>query len=166
MSGRIIIKTLKFCSSCIENLTHALDILKMSYSQQKECILIGERKIEILKGTMFMRMGFEDLASKELFQRINDKAAEIEIQVKAAESRRNQIEQEKARQSEEMYRVRQIQKEQDRLAYEQKQLELEKQNFVDAKKQAIILKAKSKGYSVQERIENGKVKLKLVKRIY
>jgi predicted transcriptional regulator len=140
--------------------------LKLSYSLQDQCILVGEHKLEILDGNAFMRIVVEDRAGHKLFQKINDKVAEIELQIKATQSRQNQIAQEEARQSKEMYRVRQIQKEQDKLAYEQKQLELEKQNFVDAKKQAIIDKAKSMGYSVQERAENGKIKLKLVKRIY
>ena len=43
---------------------------------------------------------------------------------------------------------------------------LKDQSYVDAKKQAIIDKAKSMGYSVEERSENGAVKLKLVKRVY
>ena len=79
---------------------------------------------------------------------------------------RNRLEQEKAKQEAEAYRVRQLKREEERLDYEKKQLELERQSFVEAKKRAIIAKAKGKGYSVEERAENGDIKLKLIKRIY
>jgi len=38
--------------------------------------------------------------------------------------------------------------------------------YVDSKKQEIIRIAKEKGYSIEEKLENGKIQLKLIKRIY
>ena len=64
------------------------------------------------------------------------------------------------------YGVRKLKKEEEKFLYEKKKAELEQEDFINAKKQAIILKAKEKGYSVKESVENGNIKLKLIKRIY
>jgi hypothetical protein len=166
MSSRVVIKTLKFCVSCEENLTQSLDILNLPYTKSNGIMLVNGKGIEVQNDVFFMRVLANDRVGAQLFYRINSKAAEIESQLRALRVERNAVLQAEARESEEAYRVRQIQKEQDQLEYERKQLELERQNFVDAKKQAIVAKAKAMGYSVQERIDGNSVKLKLVKRIY
>jgi transposase len=113
-----------------------------------------------------MKAASTDTVGLRLFNDINKKLAEIEAQLCAQNIEKNKFDQEKARLDESLFRFRQLKKEQDQLNYEKRKLELEQESFVEAKKQAIIEKAKERGYSVQERIENGVVKLKLIKRMY
>lgn len=113
-----------------------------------------------------MRISERNSVALSLFEKVNGKLSEIEAQLRVQEIERNRLEQERAKEEAEAYRVRQLKREEERLDYERKKLELERQNFVEAKKQAIITKAKTMGYSVEERTENGTVKLKLIKRLY
>ncbi len=166
MSSRVVVNTLKFCATCVDTLTQALTVLKLPCVKEVNSIIVNGKRIEMLNGAMFMRIQSDDRSTAMFFAEINSKVAEIEKQLRAVQAERNSVLQAEAKAADEMYRVRQIQKEQDRIAYERRQLELERQSFVEAKKQAIIEKAKAMGYSVQERIENGAVKLKLIKRIY
>jgi len=166
MSSRVVVNTLKFCTTSMDILVQALNVLQLPIIQHTNAIIVNGKQIEVQNNVMFMRFRSDDSTTPNLFNRINSKVAEIESQLRAIQAEKNAILQSEARATEEMYRVRQIQKEQDRLAYEQKQLKLEQESFVQAKKEAIIQKAKAMGYSVQERVENGTVKLKLIKRIY
>lgn len=166
MSSRVVVNTLKFCTDSMDILVQALNVLKLPIIQHTNTIIVNGKQIEVQNNAMFMRVRADDSTTANLFNGINNKVAEIEKQLRTIQVERNAILQSEARAKEEMYRVRQIQKEQDRLAYEQKQLKLEQESFVQAKKEAIIQKAKTMGYSVQEQVENGTVKLKLIKRIY
>lgn len=166
MSSRVVVNTLKFCTTCVDTLVQAVNVLQLPIIQHTNAIIVNGKQIEVQNNLMFIRVRSDDSTTANLFYRINSKVAEIENQLRTIQAERNVVLQAEARAAEEMYRVRQIQKEQDRLAYEQKQLKLEQESFVQAKKQAIIDKAKTMGYSVQERVESGTVKLKLIKRIY
>ncbi len=92
--------------------------------------------------------------------------ADVEAKLRELKIEEQKALSEQARINMEMFKVRQIKKEQDQLEYDRRKLELEKQDFVMAKKMAIEAKAKAMGYSVKETVENGKVKLMLVKRVY
>ena len=90
----------------------------------------------------------------------------MERQLRVQSINRNKQEQERAVKENEAYRIRQLKREEDRLAYERQKLELEQKSFIEAKKASVIAKAKEMGYSVKESIEDGVIKLKLIKRIY
>lgn len=166
MSSRVVITTKKFCTQSIANLCTAMDILRFNYEKTGNAILVGGCRIETAESIAYMRISEKNQAAMALFNKVNCKLAEIEAQLRIQNIEKNRLEQERAKQEEELYRVRQLKREEERLDYEKKQLELERQDFVEAKKKAIIAKAKEKGYSVEERKENGIVKLKLIKRIY
>lgn len=56
---------------------------------------------------------------------------------------------------------------QERLAEEERQrIEEERKQLVEAQRQAVQEKAKKMGYRIQEKHENGKIRMVLVKRIY
>lgn len=166
MSSRVIIGTLRFCTKSIDTLNMALNILHLSCSVSQKNIIVDGYTINAQEEVLYMQINPNDKKGFDLFNKINQKLSEIEVQLRFHGIEKNKREQEQARIDNELYLVRQLQNEQEKLAYEQRQLELEKTNFIEAKKQALINKAKEKGYSVQERVENGVVKLKLVKRIY
>lgn len=166
MSSHVVVKTLKFCTKSKDNLILALDILKVPYVIEGKSIVVDRNTVDIYADAMCMNVKSNNARGFALFDRVNKKIAEIEAQIRTQEIERNAEAQKQAALDAEMYRVRQLKSEQERLAYERRKLELEQQSFVEAKKQAIIAKAKAKGYSVEERIENGTVKLKLIKRLY
>ena len=166
MSSRVVVLTKRFCTNSIENLCEAISACGYSYEKTNGGIFVDGCSIETKETVAYMRIWPTDTKSIEVFDRINRKLAGLESQLRAQSIEKNRLEQEQAKREEEMYRVRRLQREQKQLEYEQEQLALERQNFVEAKKKAIITKAKEMGYSVEERAENGVVKLKLVKRSY
>lgn len=166
MSSRVIIRTLKFCTSSVTTVCSALDILKLPYKKTGDNILVQDMSIIVSGDNIYVNVFFDDSKKKDLFLRINSKIAEMERQLRVQSINRNKQEQERALKEDEAYRVRQLKREEERLAYERQKLELEQRNFLEAKKASVIAKAKEKGYSVQESIEDGVIKLKLVKRIY
>ena len=166
MSSHVVITTKKFCTKSIDNLCIAIELLGYCYQKTNNAIVVNDCRIEVAGELAYMRISSENAKPLALFEKVNGKLAEIEAQLRVQNIERNRLEQEKAKQEAEAYRVRQLKREEERLDYEKKQLELERQNFVDAKKKAIIAKAKEMGYSVEERAENGTVKLKLIKRLY
>ncbi len=166
MSSRIIIRTLKFCTSSVENLEQTLRLNGIDYERKNDVILVRKRSICLGGGYIYMNVESTDIEGIELFNELNAKLSSVEEIIREQELSRLERERERAIADEESYRVRRIKTEQERLRYEAERLRLEKQNFTEAKKQAIIDKAKSMGYSVREYEENGTVKLKLVKRIY
>ncbi len=166
MSSRVVIKTLKFCTTELCNLEHAMSILCLPYNITSKQILVGNLDIKIQNDSYYISVDERNKTAIAEFNKINGKLAEIESQLRSQKIELAKLEQQKSREREQMYKVRQLKAEEDRLEYERKKLELEKQSFAESKKQAIIQKAKEKGYSVQETIEDGKIKLKLVKRLY
>lgn len=166
MSSVVVINTLKFCTCNVDEIKYALKVLHLDFSEECDRLVIGTHEILQAGQSYYMEVINVDQEGLQLFDIVNKKLAEIAATVKRQQIKENQREQEEARQKEEMYRVRQLRRQEEELEYEKKQLELEQESFVSAKKQAIIIKAKEMGYSVQETQENGKVKLKLVKRIY
>ncbi len=166
MSSRISIQTLRFCTSSIDNLCTALDLLNKSYKRTSSVITLEGCEINIEGNIAFMRISSRASQKAALFRQINGKLAELEAQLRSHAIEENRREQKRARLEDEAYRIRKLKSAEEQIAYEKKQLELEQADFVQAKRSAIIAKAKEKGYSVQERVENGVVKLKLVKRIY
>ena len=166
MSSRVIIRTLKFCTAKIENLLHAIKLLDMEYNSLDKCIAVSKYKIEILNNTFYMNITNTDSVGLKLFNDINSKLAEVEAIVKSQELARLERERKNAEAEQEAFKIRRIKSEEERIKYEKERLELERQSYVMAKKQAVIDKAKGMGYSVEEHVENGAVKLKLVKRVY
>lgn len=166
MSSRVVVTTKKFCTKSIDNLCAALGLLGYRYQKTENAILLDKCSIEIADTIAYMRISDRNREALLIFDNVNSKLAEIEAQLRVQCIEKNKLEQEKAKRDAEMYRVRQLKREEERLDYEKRQLELERQNFVDAKKKAIIAKAREMGYSVEESVENGAVKLKLIKRLY
>jgi len=166
MSSHVVINTMKFCTCDTSILETALKALTIQYGICNGTIVVNQHKIESLGNNLFMRIDSEDRATTNLFSKINSKVAELEIELNELKRQQYCIEMETARQDSKAYQVRHIKKEQDDLARQNEKLKLEREDFVDAKKQAVILKAKSMGYSVQESVENGTIKLKLIKRVY
>lgn len=166
MSSHVVITTKKFCTKSMENLCAAIELLGYDYQKIENAILIEGCRIETAESFAYMNIATRDNKAVSLFNKINGKLSEIEAQLRVQSIEKNRIEQEKAKQDAEMYRVRQLKREEERLNYEKSKLELERQDFVNAKKRAIINKAKEMGYSVEEKSENGIVKLKLIKRLY
>ena len=166
MSSRVIIRTLKFCTSKIENLEHAINVLDLEYSRCDAFILVSNYKIITMNDTFYINVEQTDKVGLKLFNSINSKLAEIEEIIKTQEIVKLKREKENAEAEQEGFRIRRLKAEEDRLKYEREKLELEKKSYVQAKKQSIIEKAKSMGYSIQEQEENGVIKLKLIKRVY
>lgn len=166
MSSRVIIRTLKFCTSSVTTVCSALDILQLPYKKTGNNIIVQDMSIIVSGDNIYVNVFFDDSKKNALFFKLNSKIAEMERQLRVQSINRNKQEQERAIQEDEAYRVRQLKREEDRLAYERQKLELEQKSFIEAKKAAVIAKAKEKGYSVQESIEDGVIKLKLIKRVY
>ncbi len=166
MSSRIVARTLKFCTCSVNTVCSALDILQLPYVRQEKSILVQGMNINVNGEKIYVDIISGDLRKENLFLQINSKIAEMERQLRIQSINKNRQEQEIAAQESETYRARQLKREQDRLDYEQQKLQLEQKSFIEAKKSSIIAKAKEKGYSVQESVEDGVVKLKLVRRIY
>ncbi len=166
MSSRIIIRTLRFCTCQIKNLEHTLKLLNYEYTLNEKCIIVNNEHIIIGENDFYMQVDSRETKAIEMFNRINSKLAEIEQMVKAQELIRLSQEQENAEVEMEAYRVRRIKAEKEKITYEKERLELENKSYIEAKKQSIIAKARSMGYSVEEKMENGAVKLKLIKRVY
>ena len=166
MSSRVVIKTLKFCTSNIENLQHAIKLLNLESNCVDNCLMVSNSRIEIANSAFFMNVATTDIERLQLFNNINSKLAEVEAMVKNQELAKLKRERENAEVEQEGFRIRRIKSEEEKIRYEKEKLELEKKSYVNAKKQAIIDKAKSMGYSIQEHEENGVVKLKLIKRVY
>lgn len=166
MSSRVIIRTLKFCTSKIENLEHAIKLLNLDFNCLDRCLIVSKYRIESANNEFYMNIANTDTVGFNLFNSINSKLAEVEAIVKNQELTRLKREREKAEAEQEGFRIRRIKSEEEKIQYEKEKLELENKSYVNAKKQAIIEKAKSMGYSVEEHVENGAVKLKLIKRVY
>ena len=166
MSSRAVIRTLRFCSRSAENLTHALKLLGLDFEKREKSVSVEGRTIVIGEGCLYMQLYSDDIAGISLFSKINARLSRVEQICREEELSRLERERERALEEEERHRVRRIQAEKDRLEYEREKLALEERSFVEAKKQAIIKRAREMGYSVEEREENGAVKLKLIKRIY
>ncbi len=166
MSSRVVIRTLKFCTSKIENLEHAIKLLNLDCTLVDNYLLVSNYRIEIRNDTFYMNIATSDTVGLNLFNNINSKLADVEAIVKNQELARLKRERENAEAEQEGFRIRRIKSEEEKIRYEKEKLDLEKKSYVNAKKQAIIDKAKSMGYSVEEHVENGAVKLKLVKRVY
>ena len=166
MSSRVVIRTLKFCTSKIENLEHAIKLLNLDCTLLDKHFLVSNHRIEISNDVFYMNIANTDAIGLNLFNNINSKLAEVEALVKNQELARLKRERENAEVEQEGFRIRRIKSEEEKIRYEKEKLDLEKKSYVNAKKQAIIDKAKSMGYSIQEHEENGVVKLKLIKRVY
>ena len=166
MSSRVIIRTLKFCTSSVTTVCSALDILNLPYKKTGNNILVQDMSIIVSGDNIYVNIFSDDLIKKDLFFKLNSKIAEMERQLRVQSINRNKQEQERAVKENEAYRIRQLKREEDRLAYERQKLELEQKSFIEAKKASVIAKAKEMGYSVKESIEDGVIKLKLIKRIY
>ena len=166
MSSRVVINTLKFCSSNQLHLEHALKLLQYSYQTTANQIITKDLTIECKAGFFYVRIASNDSQGNLAFNTINQKLTEIEALVRQHSIEQNKKEQQEAMERSEQYRIRRLKAEEELLAYQRRQLELEQQSFVEAKKAALIAKAKEKGYSVQESFEDGKIKLKLIKRVY
>lgn len=166
MSSHVRILTLKFCTCDIKSLTYALDKCGESYEIEGDRIRLTDCTIEKLGASFFIRTSGYQTSVMQKFKKINSMVAEVESRLRELKIEEQKALAEQARINMEMFRVRQIKKEQDQLEYDRRKLELEKQDFVMAKKMAIESKAKAMGYSVKETVEDGKVKLILVKRVY
>ena len=145
MSSRVIINTLKFCTKEKRNLLYCLDCLGKKYVEQNNRIIVE---------------------GSQLFSLVNSKLAEIEKQLVFRKEEENKLLILKAQQENALYEARKLKKLDEEYQRDQLRLELEKKSYVDAKKQEIIRIAKEKGYSIEEKLENGKIQLKLIKRIY
>ncbi len=166
MSSRVFIQTLKFCTSSVATVCSAIDILQLPYTKTGDNILVQDVPIIVNGNNIYVSVISGDTKTKDLFLKLNSKIAEMERQLREQSINRNKHEQERAAEEGEAYRIRQLKREEEQLAYERQKLDLEQKNFIEAKKASVIAKAKEKGYSVQESIEDGVIKLKLVKRIY
>lgn len=166
MSARLAISTLRFTTVNVESLEYTLSLLGYSYEKREGVITVCNRQIIIGESSFYMQLYSDDMEGVRLFRVINSRLAEVEALIREKELSRLERERERAAEAEEAYRVRRIKTEEERLEYERGRLELERKSFAEAKKRAIIDKARSMGYSVEEREENGSIKLKLVKRIY
>lgn len=166
MSSHVRILTLKFCTCDLRTLTYALEKCGESYEMRGDNIVLSDCTIEKLGSSYFIRVTQYETGAIQKFKEINSAVAEAESKLRELKIEEQKALAEQARINMEMFKVRQIKKEQDQLEYDRRKLELEKQDFVMAKKMAIEAKAKAMGYSVKETVENGKVKLMLVKRVY
>ena len=166
MSSRIVIRTLRFCTAQIKNLEHTLKLLNYEYTLAPKCITVNNKQIIVGENALYMQVDSREIEAIKMFNRINSKLAEIEKMVKEQELIRLNSEREIAEAEMEAYRVRRIKTEAEKVQYEKERLELENKSYMEAKKQAIIEKARNMGYSVEEKVENGAVKLKLIKRVY
>ena len=166
MSSHVRILTLKFCTCELKNLTYALEKCGESYEIVGDRIRLTDCVIEELGTSYFIRTKDNQTSVIQKFKQINSTVADVESKLRELKIEEQKALAEQARINMEMFKVRQIKKEQDQLEYDRRKLELEKQDFVMAKKMAIEAKAKAMGYSVKETVENGKVKLMLVKRVY
>jgi len=166
MSSHVRILTLKFCTCDLKTLTYALEKCGESYELKGENIVLSDCVIEKLESSFFIRVADYETGIIKKFKEVNSTVADAESKLRELKIEEQKALAEQARINMEMFKVRQIKKEQDQLEYDRRKLELEKQDFVMAKKLAIETKAKAMGYSVKETVENGKVKLMLVKRVY
>ena len=107
-----------------------------------------------------------NVVGSQLFSLVNSKLAEIEKQLVFRKEEENKLLILKAQQENALYEARKLKKLDEEYQRDQLRLELEKKSYVDAKKQEIIRIAKEKGYSIEEKLVNGKIQLKLIKRIY
>ena len=166
MSSHVKINTVNFCSQTLDNILHSLKVLGYTYQVNKNSISVGNFVIEINREYYYMRISDNDQSTRNFFSLLNKKLADVEIMVQKQSIEQNRQQQEEAKKNEENYRIRRLKAEENQLKYQKEKFELEKISFVEAKKQAIIAKAKEKGYSVKETVEDGKIKLRLIKRVY
>lgn len=166
MSSRVIINTLKFCTKEKQNLLYCLKLLDKRYVEQENNLLVEGQTIFCGNNVYYMNIESTNLEASRLFSVINSKLAEIEKQVLIRREEDNKRLIERAQQENSLYEARKLKKVSEDYQREQLRLELEKKNYVDSKRQEVIRIAKEKGYTVQEKVEAGKIKLKLIKRIY
>jgi hypothetical protein len=113
-----------------------------------------------------MDVDTRNVVANQLFSLVNNRLAEIEKQIAFRKEEENKRLLSKAQQEDSLYEARKLKKLNEEHQRELLRLELEQKSYVEAKKQEIIRIAKEKGYSIQEKFENGKIQLKLIKRIY
>ena len=166
MSSRVIINTLKFCTKEKQNLLYCLGLLNKEYVEQGGNLILEGQTIFCENDVYYMNIESTNIEANRLFSVVNTKLAEIEKQVLFRKEEENKRLIERAQQENSFYEARRLKKANEEYQREQLRLDIEKKNYVDAKKQEIIRIAKEKGYSVQEKVEDGKIKLKLIKRIY
>lgn len=166
MSSHVVVTKQVFCTRNEKNLCYCLELLGMQYLVDTNRILIKDFLIQKLNDTFYMEIVNGRNIEQSFFHNVNCKLAEIEQQAKQLEIKNNERLQEEAKNKEESFRLRKLKTEAEQLIREEQRLALERECYIEAKKQAIIAKAKEKGYSVQETVDNGTVKLKLIKRIY
>lgn len=166
MSSRVIINTLKFCTKEKRNLLYCLDCLGKQYIEQNNSIIVENQTIICGNDVFYINVDTRNVAGNQLFSIINGKLAEIEKQLAFRKEEENKLLILKAQQENALYEARKLKKLDEEYQRDQLRLELEKKSYVDAKKQEIIRIAKEKGYSIEEKLENGKIQLKLIKRIY
>lgn len=166
MSSHVVVTKQVFCTRNEKNLCYCLELLGMQYLVDTNRILIKDFVIQKLNDTFYMEIVNGRNIEQSFFHNVNCKLAEIEQQAKQLEIKNNERLQEEAKNKEESFRLRKLKTEAEQLIREEQRLALERECYIEAKKQAIIAKAKEKGYSVQETVDNGTVKLKLIKRIY
>ena len=85
MSSRIVIRTLKFCTSKIENLEHAIKLLNLDCTILDKRLLVSNHPIKISNDTFYMNIANTDAIGLNLFNSINSKLAEVEAIVKNQE---------------------------------------------------------------------------------
>lgn len=166
MSSRVIINTLKFCTKEKRNLLYCLDCLGKKYVEQNNRIIVEDQTINCEKDAFYMNVDTRNVVGSQLFSLVNSKLAEIEKQLAFRKEEENRLLILKAQHENALYEARKLKKHNEEYQRDQLRLELEKKSYVDAKKQEIIRIAKEKGYSIEEKLENGKIQLKLIKRIY
>ncbi|KQM10182.1 hypothetical protein AOA81_04730 [Methanomassiliicoccales archaeon RumEn M2] len=142
MSSHVRILTLKFCTCELKNLTYALEKCGESYEIVGDRIRLTDCVIEKLGTSYFIRTEDYRTSVIQKFKQINSTVADVESKLRELKIEEQKALAEQARINMEMFKVRQIKKEQDQLEYDRRKLELEKQDFVMAKRWPSKLKPK------------------------
>jgi hypothetical protein len=143
-----------------------LDCLGKKYVEKNNNIIVEEQTIICGNEVFYMDVDTRNVVANQLFSLVNNRLAEIEKQIAFRKEEENKRLLSKAQQEDSLYEARKLKKLNEEHQRELLRLELEQKSYVEAKKQEIIRIAKEKGYSIQEKFENGKIQLKLIKRIY
>lgn len=133
-------------------LIESLNKLNISYSEMNNQIVLKTQYSSFVKqGNNYNFITDTDYRNKDLIAQIEKKYKEAEFEFN-----------EKIRKAEEERYLQEL----ERLKKEKEELERKKKEEIENKKSKIKENAKKHGYSVQEKTENGEIKLILVRRTY
>lgn len=64
MSSIVVVNTLKFCTTCVDTLVQALNVLQLPIIQHTNAIIVNGKQIEVQNNLMFLELYYKSRHEK------------------------------------------------------------------------------------------------------